>query len=121
MQEILKIPLSSSPLEFDSQNSIKNFEKALFERQTSLGMILSYYYRDLGGLVENVCLAGKINFDGPSSGTFTVNFDVVYYNACWDTYGTDPETMILHFNLNEDAGSVMLYGPSWPERGQDEI
>ncbi|HLU90533.1 MAG TPA: hypothetical protein VKZ51_11920 [Cyclobacteriaceae bacterium] len=121
MQELLELPLDQPLQDIDIQSVISILEKAIVAQQTTLGMMLSYLYRDQGGVVENVHQVGEIKFETPTSGSIRVAFDVVVFNACWDTHGTDPEIMILHFNLDEDAGSVKLYSPSWPERGQDEI
>ena len=120
MQELLELELKGMPLRSESQVVIDDLERVLLEEQTSLGIILSYYYKEQGGLVENVLLADKIHFETPT-GTFRVSFKVVHFNACWDIHGTNDESMLLAFKLNDHPKRLKLYGPSWPEREQNEI
>ena len=120
MQELLELDLSNESLNAEKQDLKEGLETALLEQQNSLGILLSYYYKEQGGLVENVRFSG-INFETSAAGTVRVGFNVVYFNACWDIHETNQDSMLLNFTLDAPTKRLKLYGPSMPEREQNEI
>ena len=93
----------------------------LVRYKKELGIMLSYYYKDVGGLVEEVKLDSQITFTSPTSGYFKVSFDVVHFNACLDIHQLNQDCMILHMDLISHTNNIKITGPLWPEREPDEI
>ena len=93
----------------------------LIKNKKDMGIFLSYYYRKEGAVTENVQLCGPINFLEGNKGRFSVEFDVVHYNACLNIHEQAKEKMIIHFNFNQNSNQLILTGPYWPEREMDEI
>lgn len=93
----------------------------LEQYKKDLGILLSYYYNEAGGLVEEVKLDSEITLTSPTSGYFRVSFDVVHFNACLDIHQLNKDFMILHMDLISDTNNLKISGPIWPEREPDEI
>jgi hypothetical protein len=116
--------------EFQLQVENNNWNEEEFEASViqlldgykkDLGIFLSYYYKDTGGLVEDVKLDSKLTFTSPTTGYFKVSFNVVHFNACLDINQLNRDCMVLHMNLISDTNKIKISGPLWPEREPDEI
>ena len=114
MQETwkLKLPTSETP-------SSEVLKQILIESQKDLGIFLSYYFKKEGALAEKVDLASKINFKDENSGDFTLEFDLLHFNACLAIHEQKRDQMKIIFEIEGDK--LNLKGPYWPERGMDEI
>lgn len=103
-----------------SDTSDESMIRALVkERDKEMGIFLSYYFKKDGAVVENVLLEGDIKTTEPGKGKFRVNFDLVYFNACLNIHDQNKDKMDIEFTRKGDK--LILTGPNWPERGQDEI
>jgi hypothetical protein len=121
MQETWELDLTNAPINFVDEFKGEEIKRTIKENVKELEILLSYYFKGEGGLVEKVTLTDNINFMTPTTGTFKVKFKVVYFNACWDIHSDDEEQMILNFDVNLLQKKMRLTGPLWPEREPDEI
>ena len=90
-------------------------------KQIELGIFLSYYYKKGGAVVENVSQASETKFTSPISGSLTVAFDLIYFNACRDIHQQERGEMELQVNWDEGKRILRLQGEDWPTRDGDEI
>ena len=90
-------------------------------KQIELGIFLSYYYKKTGAVVENVSQASEIKFTSPISGSLTVAFDLIYFNACRDIHQQESGEMDLQVTWDEGKRILRLQGEYWPTRDGDEI
>ena len=63
----------------------------------------------------------EIQFTSPFSGTLTVAFDLIYFNACQDIHQQERGEMELQVNWDEEKRVLRLQGEYWPTRDGDEI
>lgn len=121
MQESVEFEVKT-PFETISKSIASDLVKKLLEeKEKELGIYLSYYFKEEGGLVEQVRLSDKINFLAPYKGNFRVNFKVIYHNACWNIHCENRDEMLIEFNYNPLHKKIKFTGPLWPEREPDEI
>jgi hypothetical protein len=90
-------------------------------KQIELGIFLSYYYKKGGAVVENVSQASETKFTSPISGSLTVAFDLIYFNACRDIHQQERGEMDLQVTWDEGKRILRLQGEYWPTRDGDEI
>ncbi len=90
-------------------------------KQIELGIFLSYYYKKTGAVVEKVSQASELKFTSPFSGSLTVAFDLIYFNACRDIHQQERGEMELQVNWDEGKRVLCLQGEYWPTRDGDEI
>ena len=90
-------------------------------KQIELGIFLSYYYKKGGAVVEKVSQTSEIQFTSPISGSLTVAFDLIYFNACRDIHQQERGEMELQVTLDEEKKILRLQGEFWPTRDGDEI
>ena len=90
-------------------------------KQRDLGIFLSYYYKRQGAVVEKVQLKTVPQLDPQDSGTVSLGFELVYFNACQDLHETQQEEMKLSFQFDTERKSLNLVGAYWPSREPDEI
>ena len=90
-------------------------------KQIELGIFLSYYYKKGGAVVENVSQASETQFTSPISGSLTVAFDLIYFNACRDIHQQERGEMDLQVTWDEGKRILRLQGEYWPTRDGDEI
>lgn len=90
-------------------------------QQRELGIFLSYYYKRQGAVVEKVRLVTAPQQDFPDSGTLSLGFELVYFNACQDLHETQAEEMKLSFQFDPTKKTLNLVGAYWPTREPDEI
>ncbi|MEX2594312.1 MAG: hypothetical protein WD426_16190 [Anditalea sp.] len=121
MQEFREFDLTNSIEAFENESYVEEIIKVMEQNKKELGIFLSYYFKEEGGLVEEVKLSDKISFLTSTTGTFKVNFKVVYFNACWDIHSDNKEEMLIHFDFYPAQKKMRLTGPRWPEREPDEI
>ena len=57
-------------------------------QQRDLGIFLSYYYKRQGAVVEKVQLMTFPQLDSQDTGTLSLRFEFVYFNACQDLHET---------------------------------
>ena len=105
-----------------SRNTLeKGIKKAVQENEKPLGIFLSYYARVDGAIAENVQLDGGIAFDNELSGSFVLNFDKVFHNACLNIHEQEKDKLKIEFRLLPGDAKIYLKGPFWPERMPDDI
>ena len=99
----------------------EGLEAVMQLKQIELGIFLSYYYKKEGAVVEKVYQASELQFTSPISGSLTVAFDLIYFNACKDIHQQEREEMELQVTWNEEKRVLRLQGEFWPTRDGDEI
>ena len=109
------------PLDLSNQVYTEIIEDLVAQKAKEIGILLSYYYKGEGGLVEGVKLEDDINFNTQTSGTLKVNFKLVYFNACLDIHSINRDHMVLNFELDPMAKKLKFSGPLWMEREPDEL
>ncbi|MCE7057367.1 hypothetical protein LZF95_21985 [Algoriphagus sp. AGSA1] len=114
MQETWTLPLPNS-----GKLTSEVIKQVLVESKMDLGIFLSYYFKKEGALAENVSLDSEISMKDHNSGSFTLAFDLVHFNACLAIHEQKRDQININFKI-EDNG-LILTGPYWPERGMDEI
>jgi hypothetical protein len=90
-------------------------------QQRELGIFLSYYYKRQGAVVEKVKLSAAPQLNSQVSGTLSLEFELVYFNACQDLHETQSEEMKLSFQFDAAKKILNLVGAYWPSREPDEI
>lgn len=115
MQETWTFDFPSSDI---SEHSLS---RLLGEKEMDLGIFLSYYYKKQGAVAENVKLKSAPNFSSPTSGSFILDFDLVFFNACLAIHEQERDTIQIQFEIDKANSKLKLIGPYWPERGMDEI
>ncbi len=114
MQETWTIKLHKS-----EKSDPQTIRQVLADNQKELGIFLSYYFKKEGALAEKVDLSSEISFKDDYSGNFTLEFDLVHFNACLAIHEQNRDEMKITFEIEDDK--LNLKGPYWPERGMDEI
>lgn len=99
----------------------EGLEAVMQLKQIELGIFLSYYFKKGGAVVEKVSQDSEIQFTSPFSGTLTVAFDLIYFNACQDIHQQEREEMELQVTWNEEKRVLRLQGEYWPTRDGDQI
>ena len=99
----------------------KQLENLLLENEKDLGIFLSYYFKKQGAVTEKVKLKGVQEFTSPKTGKFTLDFDLIYFNACLAINEQEREEMIMTFEIDELNQKLKLIGAFWPSRDMDEI
>ncbi|WPR77049.1 hypothetical protein [Algoriphagus sp. NG3] len=94
-------------------------KQVLIDNKKDLGIFLSYYFKKEGALSENVSLNSEVSFEDQNSGSFTLAFDLVHFNACLAIHEQKRDQMNINFKI--EGNGLTLTGPYWPERGMDEI
>ncbi|MFD2036136.1 hypothetical protein ACFSKL_15140 [Belliella marina] len=108
-------------LEPDENSKDVQVKRVLEKEQKDLGIFLSYYFKKEGAVTENVRLKGNVLFIDGLNGKFTLDFDLVHFNACLNIHDTNREEMQINFEISNDMTEIKLVGPYFPERGMDEI
>lgn len=109
------------PLDLPNQVYVETIKNLVELKAQEIAILLSYYYKSDGGLVEGVKLVDDINFNTQTSGTLTVNFRLVFFNACLDIHSINRDQMVLHFDLDPTTNKIKFSGPIWVEREPDEL
>jgi|SRR5690606_21408727 len=109
------------PLKLTNQILIEMIKDLVGQKAKEIGILLSYYYKGEGGLVEDVKLIDDINFNTPTSGTLKVNFKLVNFNACLDIHSINRDNMVLQFELDPLTNKIKFSGPFWAEREPDDV
>ena len=99
----------------------EGLEAVMQQKQIEFGVFLSYYYKKEGAVVENVSQASEIQFTSPISGSLTVAFDLIYFNACRDIHQQESGEMELQVHWDEEKRVLRLQGEYWPTRDGDDI
>ena len=99
--------------------TIDEVKGLLAEKQKELGIFLSYYFKKEGALAEKVNLGSEIHFKDQSSGEFTLEFDLIHFNACLAINEQKRDQMKITFLI--EGSELTFKGPYWPEREMDEI
>ncbi len=122
MQQEWELDLVELDVKGLSRNNLeKEIKKAVQENEKSLGIFLSYYARVDGAIAENVQLDGGIAFDNDLSGSFVLNFDKVFHNACLNIHEQEKDKLKIEFLLLHEDAKIKLTGPFWPERMTDDL
>ena len=116
MQEIWKIKLTQ-PISNDEIVSI--LPELLKLNAKDLGIFLSYYYRKQGAVVEDVKLQGEIINNTAATGSFLLDFALVFFNACLSIHETEREKMAIQYEL--EGEDLILTGEFWPERDSEDL
>jgi hypothetical protein len=116
MQETWKIKLGK-PI---SNDEIAQKLPELLERhRKDLGIFLSYYFRKQGAVAEDVKLHTTILPHDPNTGSFELDFALVFFNACLNIHETAREKMAITYALEEEI--LTLKGEYWPERDSEDL
>jgi hypothetical protein len=108
--------------DFPDTSSPKSGLKLLLEKnEKDLGIFLSYYYKKEGAVAEKVRLKGEPEFNSENSGSMTLDFDLVHFNACLAIHEQKREEIQIDFEINVQEKQLKLIGPYWPSREMDEI
>lgn len=102
-------------------HSEKDLELFLTPYTKELGIFLSYYYKKEGAVAENVSIQPDFEFESKNTGCFTLEFDLVHFNACLAINDKAKEKMRITFKIEEPNQKLHLTGPFWPSREMDEI
>ena len=86
----------------------EGLEAVMQLKQIELGIFLSYYYKKEGAVVENVSQASETKFTSPISGSLTIAFDLIYFNACRDIHQQERGEMELQVNWDEEKRTLSL-------------
>lgn len=114
MQETWTLEIPKSEKSHSDQ-----IKQILNDNSKELGIFLSYYFKKEGALVEKVDLSSDFNFKDQSSGDFTLEFDLVHFNACLAIHEQKRDQIKVTFEVVDNK--LELKGPYWPEREMDEI
>ncbi len=117
MQEIWNFEVE----EFNDSNSDKAIRDLILLKKKDLGIFLSYYFKKEGAIAEKVILGSEISFLSDHTGKFSLEFDLVHFNACLSINEQKRDLMEISFEFDSALKSIKLTGPYWPERGMDEI
>lgn len=117
MQEIWNFEVE----EFKDSNSEKAIRDLILSKGKDLGIFLSYYFKKEGAIAEKVTLGSPISFHSDHSGKFSLEFDLVHFNACLAILEQKRDLMEINFEFDSGFENLTLTGPYWPERGMDEI
>ncbi len=99
----------------------EQIKQALNHSKIELGIFLSYYFKMEGAVAENCGLVGEIEFKDSDKGKFTIEFDLVHFNACLNIHDIQKDQMEIKFEVDDAQQEMKLMGPYWPERGMDEL
>jgi hypothetical protein len=102
-------------------HSEKDLELFLALNTKELGIFLSYYYKKEGAVAENVSIQANFEFESKNTGCFTLEFDLVFFNACLAIHDKAKEKMKITFKVDVPNQKLQLKGPFWPSREMDEI
>ncbi|MFN3996379.1 hypothetical protein [Algoriphagus sp.] len=104
-----------------SKTPKEDLESLLKEKEKDLGIFLSYYYKKEGAVAEKVKLKPDLNFESETTGSFTLEFDLVHFNACLAIHDQAKEEMKMTFEIDPESEKIKLIGAYWPSREMDEI
>jgi hypothetical protein len=122
MQHEWLLDLDELEVKTMSKNTLeKEIRKAVQENTQTLGIFLSYYTRIDGAIAENVQLGGSVAFDNDLSGSFILDFDKVFHNACLNIHEQEKDKLKIEFRVLPGDAKINLTGPFWPERMTDDI
>ena len=96
-------------------------ESTLKKEEKDLGIFLSFYFKKEGAVAEKVVLIDEPIFNSSNSGSLTLEFDLVHFNACLAIHEQKRDQMKVDFLIDENENKLTLTGPYWPERGVDDI
>ncbi|WP_158859318.1 hypothetical protein [Lunatibacter salilacus] len=120
MQESWKFINLKAP-ESREKSLIPWLNNVMDQNDSEMGIFLSYYYRREGAVVENVRLKPPSSDLTEMTGSITVTFELVHFNACLNIHDTNPEQLILFYEISDQGTALTLTGPYWPEREPDEL
>lgn len=86
-----------------------------------MGIYLSYYFRKDGAVAENIQLVPPSSDLTERTGSISVSFQLVHFNACLNIHDTNLEQMVLSYEISKNGNELTFIGPNWPERGSDEF
>jgi hypothetical protein len=108
--------------DFPKTDSLEDELKAILEeKEKELGIFLSYYFKKDGAVAEKVKLKDTPEFSSPTSGKLTLDFDLVYFNACLAIHEQARDEMKMTFEIDETTQKIKFTGAYWPSREMDEI
>lgn len=118
MQESLELQIKPTHA---ADNPEKILKELLQQEEKNLGIFISYYFKKDGAVAEHVKLRDEIKFSDKKSGKFTLEFDLIFFNACLNINEQSKDSLEISFVFDTDLRKVTLSGPYWPEREMDEI
>jgi hypothetical protein len=104
-----------------SEKQEENLGLLLSKKRIELEIFLSYYYKNEGAVADKVILVETPEFSTETSGSFTLQFDLVHFNACLAIHEEAKEEMKINFEIDVHHKKLLLKGPDWPTREMDEI
>lgn len=93
----------------------------LDKHSREMGIFLSYYFREDGAVVEDVRLILPNSGLTERTGSIAVSFQLVHFNACLNIHDSNPEKLLLSYELSVDGTKLLLTGPYWPEREPEDL
>jgi hypothetical protein len=98
-----------------------DLKELLTLNRKELGIFLSYNYKNEGAVAENVSILPDFEFESSNTGYFTLEFDLVHFNACLAIHDKAKEKMKITFKIDIPNQKLHLTCPFWPSREMDEI
>ncbi|MCH7409425.1 hypothetical protein MM239_08470 [Belliella sp. DSM 111904] len=116
MQEIWTFEINNKS-EFESNEDL--IKKQVEINQKELGIMLSYYYKPQGAVVEQVKFISTIVSKADNTAKIILGFVVVHFNACLNIHDQNQERIEMTVKVTENE--ITFRGPEILERGMDEI
>ncbi|SNS46371.1 hypothetical protein SAMN06295967_11049 [Belliella buryatensis] len=116
MQEIWKFPILRNDQSISKEDKIEHLVES---NSKDLGIMLSYYFKSEGAVVEKVEISKGPFFLSEHAGHVILKFHVVHFNACLNIHEQAQQEMQVDFAIDNDE--VTFKGPYIAERGRDEI
>ncbi|MCH7400253.1 hypothetical protein ACFOUP_07175 [Belliella kenyensis] len=87
--------------------------------QKELGIMLSYYYKSQGAVVEQVKFISTMASMEDNTAKVMLGFAVIHFNACLNIHDQKQERIEIQVKVVENE--ITFIGPEIMERGMDEI
>ncbi|WP_200978811.1 hypothetical protein [Echinicola sp. 20G] len=95
--------------------------ETIHNEQKEWNIFISLYAKLDGAIAEDISLEETKSLDTDFSGTVTIVFKKIYYNACLNIHEQDKDKIKLDYHMDTEKGEIMFTGPLVPERGMDDI
>ncbi len=104
-----------------SDSPAKHLEELLEKNEKDLGIFLTYYFKKDGAVSEKVKLKGSPEFTSATTGKLTLDFELIFFNACLAINEQERDEMKMTFEIDQEKDQLKLIGAFWPSREMDEI
>ncbi len=93
------------------ESSMKDLIGLFNEEKKGIEIFLSYYFRGESATVENLDFKSPPSYDSSTAGTIRIDFDVAYFNLCWNIDGQSKDSMTVNFDWEPELKRLKLQGP----------